>query len=36
MQIKTDVTNVLSVFVGALVARWGWELGGLLWAKLFH
>lgn len=32
MEIKApNAGSVLGVFLAAVLARWGWELGGLLW-----
>lgn len=25
----------IEIFVGAIIVRWGWDFGGVLWRKLF-
>jgi hypothetical protein len=35
INLKDGTWNILGVFVGAIVVRFGWELGGWIIHKLF-
>jgi hypothetical protein len=36
LPVKASATTALSVFVGGVIFRLGWEVGGWLWMKLLH